>query len=170
MNKTQTYCWKTVLWKCKRHCPAPFCRSWTRRSPDSRSSPPRHWEHSQHVRALTDIKHHWNMLIPFFSPDTSYFHLRPTVSHQDERHTQPRWYMPRTGSSKRCNLTVFQLYCQEECEHIFRAEYSDRVEASSVIQIKVAARKLRKMSCIKLLDLCIWPVLCSRLAGSGSFG
>lgn len=34
-------------------------------------------------------------------------------------------------------------------------EYSDGVEASSVIQIKVAARKLRKMSCIKLLDLWI---------------
>lgn len=34
-------------------------------------------------------------------------------------------------------------------------EYSDGVEASSEIQIKVAARKLRKMSCIKLLDLWI---------------
>lgn len=34
-------------------------------------------------------------------------------------------------------------------------EYSDGVEASSVIQIKVAVRKLRKMSCIKLLDLWI---------------
>lgn len=50
-------------------------------------------------------------------------------------------------------LTVFQLYCQEECERMF--EYSDGVEASSVIQIKVAVRKLRKMSCIKLLDLWI---------------
>lgn len=34
-------------------------------------------------------------------------------------------------------------------------EYTDGVEAFSVIQIKVAARKLRKMSCIKLLDLWI---------------
>lgn len=94
------------------------------------------------------------MLIPFFSPDTSYFHLRPTVSHQDERHAQPLIYA-EDRIQRTLQPTVFQLYCQEECEHIFRAEYSDRVEASGVIQIKVAARKLRKMSCIKLLDLCI---------------
>lgn len=62
----------------------------------------------QRVQTITDIKYQWNVLIPLFSPDTSYFHLWPTVHHA-ERHTQPRWYMPRAGSSKRWSRRYFNF-------------------------------------------------------------